>query len=552
MDSEGYRKTAPNVFNWDTVQLALKAAEEGVYCWEIDKKVVHYTDRCLTMMGLHHHEVAPNIFTNPEQTIHPEDLSFFRHELQRYLNGHTHLPMRIEIRLLSQTSRAWRWIRVNGLADRDEHHKPTRLVGVWVDISRRKTADQRAQEERDLFRTLIEHIPDNIYFKNRESRFVMANSATARKLGVSTPSDLIGMKDEHFFGKEMSDISRREELEIMETGRPFSSRIHHEVWKDKDESWSQITKFPWYDRDGHLKGIVGISSDVTKLVQAEQKAQMAADILDRRNQALEKEVDLAREIQLSLLPYSIPSRAWQTPDTPPRLRSANFHHIFAPSEGVAGDCFEVFSVGDTGVGAMICDVMGHGIRAALIASMLRGLMEQLSGLGSDPAQFLASLNRQLTRILVRANVTMFASAMYAYMDLSTGTLTLSSAGHPAPILLSPDGKASMPSLPRSMALGLLETTLYHNTELHLESGSKLMLYTDGLTEAANKEGDELGAGRVMAELEQVDPKNIKTMILGALKCAGHFTGCSQLSDDICLLGMEYRDDPIPEETPAEA
>lgn len=355
------------------------------------------------------------------------------------------------------------------------------------------------------------------------------------------------MKDEHFFGKEMSDISRREELEIMETGRPFSSRIHHEVWKDKEETWSQITKFPWYDREGHLKGIVGISSDVTKLVQAEQKPKWQPTSSTAATRPSKKKSTSHAKSSSPSSPTPSPPASGKR-RTPRPACAARTSTTSSPSEGVAGDCFEVFSVGDTGVGAMICDVMGHGIRAALIASMLRGLMEQLSGLGSDPAQFLASLNRQLTRILVRANVTMFASAMYAYMDLSTGTLTLSSAGHPAPILLSPEGKATMPALPRSMALGLLETTLYHNTELHLESGSKLMLYTDGLTEAANKEGDELGAGRVMDELEQLNPQDIKTMILGALKCAGHFTGCSQLADDICLLGMEYRDDPIPEET----
>lgn len=65
----------------------------------------------------------------------------------------------------------------------------------------------------------------------------------------------------------MSDISRNEELDIMKTGRPIRARLHHETWLHRDDTWSQISKFPWYGRNGDLKGIVGISSDVTKLVK---------------------------------------------------------------------------------------------------------------------------------------------------------------------------------------------------------------------------------------------------------------------------------------------
>lgn len=537
MDSEAYRKTAPDVFHWDTVRLALQAAEEGVYCWEIATGNIHYTERCLQMMGLPKNKLAPNIFTQPEQTIHEEDLAFFKHGVQSYLEGHTQIPMRLEIRLLNQRSKAWKWIRVNGLLKYDENFKPIMLVGVWVDITRRKTADLKAQSEKELFRTLIEHIPNNIYFKNRESRFVLANSATAKKLGVATPSDLIGKTDAHFFDKNMSDLSRTEEIDIMKTGKALTSRIHHETWKDRSDTWTQITKFPWYDGAGLLKGTVGISSDVTPLIEAEMKVRKAADILDKRNQALEKEIDLAREIQLSLLPYSIPSRSWA--DSDGATHTANFHHIFTPSEGVAGDCFEVFRVGDSGIGVLICDVMGHGVRAALIASMLRGLMEQLSVQAHSPSLFLSSLNRQLTRILLRANVTMFASALYIYLDLKTGILTMSNAGHPFPIILHPNGKAERPTFPRSTALGLLENATYADIEYALPSGGKVLLYTDGLTEAANADGDELGVSRVCAFLEEKRPKSVKEMLMSLFRYTGKFTGCRDLADDICLLGLEY-------------
>ena len=247
------RHSAQRVFTWDKIKMALAAAEEGFYIWNIKTGVIHYTDRCLTMMGASRKEKAPNIFTQPELTIHEEDQAFFSQEVRRYLDGHSHVPMRIEIRMKKLNSKSWSWVRVNGLARRDKQRRPVMLVGVWVNITRRKTAELRAAEDRDLFHTLIEHIPDSIYFKNRESRFVLANTATANKLGVPTPADLTGRTDDYFFDQTMSDISRKEEMDIMVTGRPIRARLHHETWLHKDDSWSQISKFPWYGRNGELK-----------------------------------------------------------------------------------------------------------------------------------------------------------------------------------------------------------------------------------------------------------------------------------------------------------
>ncbi len=542
-DKKHVARNVPGIFDWVLVRKALRAAEEGVYCWEFSTGQIYYTEQCLRMMGLPFRELAPNIFTEPERTIHEEDRAFFLSAVQRFIDNPRQVstPLRVEVRLLNLRSRGWRWIRVNGLLERGEDNKPARLVGVWVDITRRKMTDMRAMEEKDLFRTLINYLPDNIYFKNRESRFVLANDATAAKMRVPTPSDLIGRKDDHFFSEEMSAISRREELEIMRTGQPITNRIHRESWKGGSDTWSKVSKFPWYSVNGTLKGIVGISSDVTELIQSRERYQHLAEQLDKRNQALEKEISLAREVQQALQPLRIPDRRHSLADG--TERRAHFHHVYMPSAGVAGDCFEVFPVGEAGVGMLICDVMGHGVRAALIASMLRGLMEQVANLADTPGLLLSSLNRQLFRIFSQADITMFASACYVYLDLATRRLTLSGAGHPAPIVYSSGGKALLPAIPRSPALGLIESALYRESEIALSPGMKLMLYTDGLTEAHNDEGDELGPDRVMSFIESRSPQSIKEMIDIALAGMHQFTNSASQDDDICLLGVEFSETP---------
>ena len=537
-NSSNKSNTVPGIFNWKMVRKALRAAEEGVYCWDIESGEIFYTEQCLRMMGLPFKEHAPNIFTHPEITIHPEDCSFFVNEVQKYLRRPTNTPLRVEVRLLNLRSRGWRWIRVNGLVERDKSKKTIQLVGVWVDITRRKMADLHAMEDRDLFRNLINFLPDNIYYKNRESRFVMANEATARKMGVPTPSDLIGCKDTHFFADDTTDVARQEELEIMNSGVPITNRIYRETWKDGESSWCRLSKFPWYDAHGEVKGIVGISSDVTDLIETQQRYRRMAEQLDERNRALEKEISLAREIQHALQPVRIPDRKWVDAETGQK-RIARFHHVYMPCTGVAGDCFAVFPVGESGVGMLICDVMGHGVRAALIASMLRGLMEQVSTLADTPGLLLSSLNRQLFRIFSQANITMFASACYVYLDLDKRRLTLSGAGHPAPIVLSGNGQANLPPIPRSPALGLLDSAMYRESEIALEPGMKLMLYTDGLYEATNPKGEEMGVQRVMTFLQQRMPQNVKEMLDISLAGMHQFTESTRQDDDICLLGVEF-------------
>ena len=531
-------QSAPQVFQWEMVRKALKAAEEGVYCWDIAQNQIYYTEQCLRMMKWPDNSLAPNIFTDYDRLIHEEDRAFFQSEVQKYLVNPMASPLRVEVRLLHQGSRGWRWIRVNGLLERDDAKQPARLVGVWVDITRRKMGDLHSMEDRDLFRTLIDYLPDNIFFKSRDSRFVLANKSTIKKMGVPTPADIIGRGDKNFFSPETAELARREEEEIMRTGVPITNRVHREQWKAGGYSWCKLSKFPWYASDGSVKGIVGIASDVTELVETQHRFRRLAEQLDQQNRALVKEIDLAREIQQALQPDRIPPRAWQN-DATGVLRSARFHHIYEPSAGVAGDCFHVFPVGESAVGMLICDVMGHGVRAALIASMLRGLMEQVSNLADTPALLLSALNRQLCHIFSKANITMFATACYLYLDLDKRRLTLSGAGHPAPIVVPTHGAAFLPAIPRSPALGLMETAMYRESELPLEDGLRVMLYTDGLTEAQSPNGDELGVERVLKHLQKNRHADVREMLEAVLSNMHNFTCRTGQDDDICLLGVEF-------------
>ncbi len=528
-------------FSWETIRLALQSDKEGIYDWDIESNHIQYSSHCLELLAMDQETGdIPNIFTDWDSVIVDEDRAYFETSLRRYLEGHSDAPFRVETRFRNPHKTSWRWVRITGIARRAPNRQAIRLTGAFVDITRRKTAEAQLEEERHLFRLLIDHIPDNIFFKNRESRFVVANASTAKKLNVPTPSDLIGKTDAHFFDREKAGEWRKEEQRIMYGQTPpIVSSLRRETWKTGEDSWCMATKIPWKGKDNQLKGILGITTDVTSMVQAQMALKRVAAELELKNQAFEKEIRLAREVQLALLPQQVPSTVYSHEG---ELRQLDFFHKYQPSGGVAGDWFEVFPINERKIGVFICDVMGHGVRSALVASMIRGLLEEAVRENPMPGAFLSLVNVNLSKILARSESTMFATAFYMLIDLKNKVVSYASAGHPAPLYRdSVHNEVRDLESPRGIALGLMEHAVYKDSSLALSDGMGFLLFTDGLIEASNSKGEELGRARVKQCLGQKLLGSAEDSVLKAMKCARDFTGGDSFDDDICLLALKYKE-----------
>jgi len=529
----------------ERIEVALNASREGIFEWDIQGDKIVYSRMCFELMGrpelanpmslLRNTPCKLNIFTDTLECIHADDRSSFDAEIKRIIQGYTESSIKIEVRLLHPNG-AWRWCRINAIIKYTQRNQAARMIGTIGDISRRKTIEALANEERHSFRALIEHISDNIFFKNRESRFVQANSATARKLGVLTPSDLVGKTDADFFDPVMAEMSRREEINIMQSGTPMVSELREETWPDKTKSFCITTKVPWYSSDGKVKGIMGFTNDVTQLVKTQHALRQTALELERRNKVLEEEINLAREVQLALLPEKIPSMQFNIDG---EVRRLDFARQYLPGSGVAGDWYQVFPVGSVGAGLLLCDVMGHGVRSALIASMIRGLIEEMDAETTTPAAFLARLNNTLTKILAKTGVNVFASAFYIYLDMEEGCMRYASAGHPGAMVMRSDGSVTELKPPRGMALGLMEGMRYSDVEIELEAGMRFMLYTDGLSETLNNAGEEFGVERIKHVLERRKPSNASEIGELLIDAARKFSDSEQFEDDVCILAAHY-------------
>jgi PAS domain S-box-containing protein len=143
-------------------------------------------------------------------------------------------------------------------------------ASVIRDITERKRAEEALIEEKHLLYTLMDNLPDLIYFKNRESRFTRLNKAGARLFGLGGPAQAIGKTDFDFFTDEHAQQAFADEQEIMRTGQPAVGKEEKETWPQGHETWVSTTKMPLRDADGNIIGTFGISRSITERKQAEE------------------------------------------------------------------------------------------------------------------------------------------------------------------------------------------------------------------------------------------------------------------------------------------
>jgi PAS domain S-box-containing protein len=126
-------------------------------------------------------------------------------------------------------------------------------------------------QDSQLLRILMDSVPENIYFKDRNSRFIRVSKALAKRLNLSNPDQAVGKTDFDFFTPEHSMPAFADEQEIIRTGRPIVSKEEHETWRDGRQQWVRTTKLPLYDASGSLIGTYGLSSDITEAKRLEQE-----------------------------------------------------------------------------------------------------------------------------------------------------------------------------------------------------------------------------------------------------------------------------------------
>jgi sigma-B regulation protein RsbU (phosphoserine phosphatase) len=263
----------------------------------------------------------------------------------------------------------------------------------------------------------------------------------------------------------------------------------------------------------------------THLVLRGIREQLAQQLI-----TIQKELETARQIQLSILPSEIP-----------KIEGLDIAARYIPMTEVAGDFYDFIVVDEKRIGVLVADVSGHGMPAALIASMLKIALSAQGTHAADPAQVLLGLNQALCGKFQHHYVT----AAYLFVDMQKRTLTYAGAGHPPLLLRDGSSKGVRSVAENGLFLGRFPFATYSSLELALNAGDRVLLYTDGIPETTNPEGVEFGTDcfRRFLEAEQsISADNFAGQLLEELSRWSARDSGEDLDDDITMVAIHVKSD----------
>lgn len=184
------------------------------------------------------------------------------------------------------------WMLTTKMALRNEEGEIVGTFGITRDVSFQKKSEQTLNYSQHLLKTIMNYVPDYIYFKDLEGHFMRVNTAFANQFGNCEPDEMLGKTDFDFLNKEAAEQSREDEQRIIRTGKPLIGKEEHEIWLDGREWWVLTSKMPFRDENGRIIGTFGVTRDITQRKRAEEALHQAQLQLEHRVD--ERTADLMR------------------------------------------------------------------------------------------------------------------------------------------------------------------------------------------------------------------------------------------------------------------
>ena len=273
-------------------------------------------------------------------------------------------------------------------------------------------------------------------------------------------------------------------------------------------------QFNAYSEDD-LEVLMMLASQVAIIIE---KVMLHEQLIEK--QRLESQLEVARQVQLELLPPKDPELSGYD------ISAYNF-----PTEEVSGDYYDWVKVYDNQIAIVIADVAGKGVPAAILMAFLRASLRAASHIGYATHISMVKVNYLLWESIERNQ---FVTAFYAILDADTNTLAYSNAGHNPPVLVNAAGTSRF--IHRGeQPLGMFPDTRYHEYHLELEPGDVLVLYTDGATEATNAAGEEFGRERLAQAVKEIYDRPAREMIASLQMKVLEWTGNPGPNDDVTFF-----------------
>lgn len=240
------------------------------------------------------------------------------------------------------------------------------------------------------------------------------------------------------------------------------------------------------------------------------------------------ELNLATQIQASMLPTFFPPY--------PDRTEFDLHADMKPAKEVGGDFYDFFLLDKDHLALVIADVSGKGVPAALFMMASKIMINNRAMMGGTPKDILSFANQQ---ICANNTLDMFITVWIGILEISTGTITASSAGHEYPMICRKNGTFELFKDPHGFVIGGMDDMKYLDYEIHLNAGDTLFIYTDGVTEATNADNELFGTDRLLSTLNEARAKSSHEIVNHVHENIRGFVLDAPQFDDITMLSLRY-------------
>lgn len=245
-------------------------------------------------------------------------------------------------------------------------------------------------------------------------------------------------------------------------------------------------------------------------------------------EAVQMDLETAARIQKKMLPQTFPPF--------PNREEFSIYGEMHTAKQVGGDFFDFFLLDEHHLGFLIADVSGKGVPAALYMAVSRTMLKAIASQIDDPSICLSTVNSML---IPESDLTTFVTAFYGVLDTRTGTVRYCNGGHNLPYIIRKDGEIEEIQNTNGLLLGKIEPIEFETKEFTLKPGEKIMMFTDGVTEATTVNGDMYEEPRLEAFLAKHAKDDIHKLVRSLVVDVLKFMGKADQSDDITVLSVEY-------------
>ena len=381
-----------------------------------------------------------------------------------------------------------------------------------------------------LFDALLQQTQDQVYFKDRKSRFIKVSDVMPGKFGLSSPDDLIGKTDFDLFSEEHAQQAYDDEQRLIKNKEKLINVTEKETWPDGRVTWATSTKVPLYLGSGEPVGIMGITRDITAQVEAQQALEESREQIRQKNEEMATDFENAGRVQRRLIPGPITEH--------PKVEMGVLNLSYSD---VGGDVITFPLVSDDHLSFLIGDVSGHGLSAGLFTILVKHLADfYMPAEFAHPEEALIELDQHMKGLIPSG----FVAVMVGTLDLSNeeyASLTIANAAQP-PLLWYRESSQSVDvvTCPSENVVGLGICENIKVTKFTVDPGDCLLFMTDGVIECRNADGVELGAEGLTEVFKQNVERPVDEIVDTIEAYLKQYCGDDYPQDDTTLLAVRLK------------